>query len=71
MAASQGVRATDLWRAGIVDRVVPERPDAADEPVEFCLRLGRVLAEELAGLLGRDDVERMRSRTRRWRHLGR
>jgi acyl-CoA carboxylase subunit beta len=70
MAASQGVRATDLWRAGIVDRVVPERPDAADEPVEFCMRLGRVLAEELAGLLGRDDVERMRSRARRWRHLG-
>jgi acetyl-CoA carboxylase alpha subunit len=71
MAASQGVRATDLWRDGIVDRVVPERPDAADEPVEFCLRLGRVLAEELAGLLGRDEVERMRSRARRWRHLGR
>ncbi|MCZ2846958.1 carboxyl transferase domain-containing protein [Modestobacter sp. VKM Ac-2978] len=71
LAASQGVRATDLWRAGIVDRVVPERPDAADEPVEFCQRLGRVLAEELAGLLGRDDVERMRARTRRWRHLGR
>jgi acyl-CoA carboxylase subunit beta len=29
-----------------------------------------VLAEELAGLLGRDDVERMRSRGRRYRHLG-
>jgi acyl-CoA carboxylase subunit beta len=70
MAASQGVRATDLWRDGIVDRVVPERPDAAEEPAEFCLRLGRVLAEELAGLLGRDDVERMRSRFRRYRHLG-
>ncbi|WP_242653954.1 acetyl-CoA carboxylase carboxyltransferase subunit alpha/beta [Klenkia soli] len=71
MAAQQGVRATDLWRAGIVDRVVPERPDAADEPDEFCARLGRVLAEELAGLLGRDDTERMRSRATRWRHLGR
>ena len=71
MAAAQGVRATDLWRAGIVDRVVPERPDAADEPDEFCRRMGRVLAEELAGLLGRDPAERMRSRGRRWRHLGR
>ena len=67
----QGVRATDLWRAGIVDRVVPERPDAADEPAEFCLRLGRVLGEELAGLLGRDDSERFRSRLHRYRHLGR
>ncbi|MGY1636689.1 carboxyl transferase domain-containing protein [Geodermatophilus sp. SYSU D00742] len=71
MAASQGVRATDLWRAGIVDRVVPERPDAADEPVEFCRRLGRVLGEELANLLGRDDGERFRSRLHRYRHLGR
>lgn len=71
MAAQQGVRATDLWRAGIVDRVVPERPDAADEPVEFCARLGRVLGEELAGLLGRDDTERLRSRAHRYRHLGR
>jgi acetyl-CoA carboxylase beta subunit/acetyl-CoA carboxylase alpha subunit len=71
MAANQGVRATDLWRKGIVDRVVPERPDAADEPTEFCLRLGRVLGEELAGLLGRDDTERFRTRLHRYRHLGR
>ena len=56
---------------GIVDRVVPERPDAADEPTEFCQRLGRVLGEELAGLLGRDDTERFRSRLHRYRHLGR
>lgn len=71
MAQAQGVRATDLWRAGIVDRVVPERPDAADEPTEFCLRLGRVLGEELAGLLGRDDTERFRTRLHRYRTLGR
>jgi acetyl-CoA carboxylase beta subunit len=71
MAANQGVRATELWRAGIVDRVVPERPDAADEPQEFCERLGRVLGEELAGLLSRDDNERFRSRLHRYRHLGR
>jgi acyl-CoA carboxylase subunit beta len=70
MAQAQGVRATDLWRAGIVDRVVPEYPDAVDEPMEFCRRLGRVLGEELAGLLGRDDVERFRSRLHRYRHLG-
>jgi acetyl-CoA carboxylase carboxyl transferase subunit beta len=71
MARAQGVRASDLHRAGIVDRVVPERPDAADEPTEFCLRLGRVLGEELAGLLGRDDTERLRTRLHRYRHLGR
>src|SRR3954469_3239231 len=53
MAQAQGVRATDLWRAGIVDRVVPERPDAADEPVEFCLRLGRGLGAGAGGVVGR------------------
>ena len=56
MAQEQGVRATELWRAGIVDRVVPERPDAAEEPNEFCERLGRVLGEEIAGLLGRAGI---------------
>ena len=45
--------------------------DAADEPIDFCRRLGRVLGEELAGLLGRDDGERFRSRLHRYRHLGR
>jgi len=42
-----------------------------DEPLDFCHRLGRVLGEELAGLLGRDDNERFRSRLHRYRHLGR
>jgi len=50
MAAAQHVRALDLYREGIVDRIVPETTDAADEPEEFCRRVGAVLAEELAGL---------------------
>ena len=50
MAREQGVRATDLLAAGIVDRIVPERPDAADEPEAFCLRLGSVLRHELGCL---------------------
>jgi acetyl-CoA carboxylase beta subunit/acetyl-CoA carboxylase alpha subunit len=50
LARAQGVGVADLRAAGIVDRVVPERPDAADEPEAFCLRLGTVLAAELAAL---------------------
>ena len=40
LAAAQGVRSADLLRNGIVDVIVPEHPDAADEPIEFS-RAGR------------------------------
>ncbi|MGH8964820.1 MAG: carboxyl transferase domain-containing protein, partial [Actinomycetes bacterium] len=53
MARAQGVRSLDLHAAGIVDRIVAEKPDAADEPEEFCARLGGVLRYELASLLHR------------------
>lgn len=51
MARAQRVRALDLQRLGVVDRIVAERPDAADEPEEFCRRMGAVLEYELATLL--------------------
>ena len=50
MARDQGVRASDLLAHGIVDRVVPEFPDAADEVEAFCARLGSVLRHELGDL---------------------
>ncbi|MBO0841971.1 MAG: acetyl-CoA carboxylase carboxyltransferase subunit alpha/beta [Nocardioides sp.] len=51
MAERQRVLAVDLQRLGIVDRIVPEQPDAADEPQAFCVRLGKILEDELAALL--------------------
>jgi acetyl-CoA carboxylase carboxyl transferase subunit beta len=51
MARAQRVRAFDLYQLGIVDRIVPEKPDAADEPESFCQRVGSVLEHELAALL--------------------
>ena len=39
LAAAQGIRSADLLRHGIVDAIVPEHPDAADEPMEFTRRL--------------------------------
>ncbi|WP_435746512.1 carboxyl transferase domain-containing protein [Nocardioides sp. SYSU DS0663] len=53
MARQQRVRALDLHDLGIVDRVVAERPDAADEPEAFCRRVGAVLEHELAAMLDR------------------
>ena len=51
MARAQQVRALDLHARGIVDRIVAELPDAADEPEAFCQRVGAVLEHELAALL--------------------
>jgi acetyl-CoA carboxylase carboxyl transferase subunit beta len=70
MAEAQGVRSLDLLRAGIVDRVVAERPDAADEPAAYLARVARVLEAELAGLLRRDPRTRLAARLSRYRTLG-
>lgn len=70
MAASQGVRSTDLLAAEIIDRIVPEHPDAAEEPEEFCRRVGGVLREELAALLKQNGSDRFRRRHDRYRRIG-
>ncbi|WP_433226865.1 carboxyl transferase domain-containing protein [Actinomadura formosensis] len=50
MAASQGVRSADLLRDGVADALVDERPDAADEPEEFCRRAAAAIEAGLSGL---------------------
>jgi acetyl-CoA carboxylase carboxyl transferase subunit beta len=54
MARAQQVRALDLRALGVVDRIVAEHPDAAEEPEAFCRRVGHVLAWELGRLHGQD-----------------
>lgn len=71
MADAQGVRSLDLLRAGLVDVVVPERPDASVEPEAFCRRVGRVLEAELAALGHEDPARRRAVRLERYRRLGR
>ncbi|MBV2364485.1 carboxyl transferase domain-containing protein [Streptomonospora nanhaiensis] len=70
LAAAQGVRSRDLHANGVVDRVVPEHDDAADEPDAFCRRLGAVIRQELASLVTTDPATRTRSRHTRYRRLG-
>jgi len=70
IAASQRVRSVDLRRDGIVDRIVPELPDAAYEPLAFCRRVARALEHELATLSHREQGERLDSRRARYRLLG-
>ena len=69
-AAAQGIRSVDLLTSGIVDAIVPEHPDAADEPIEFCTRLSEAIAAELHALRGIPDAERTAARLRRYRDLG-
>ena len=52
--ARSGCGRSTCSAAGIVDVSSPERPDAADEPEEFCRRVGQVLRHELAWLRRQD-----------------
>ncbi|NDL55619.1 carboxyl transferase domain-containing protein [Phytoactinopolyspora mesophila] len=71
IAAEQGVRSLDLLRDGIVDRIIAEHDDAADEPDEFCRRTAQVLQYELVRLLEADPAVRRAGRLKRYRRLGR
>jgi acetyl-CoA carboxylase carboxyl transferase beta subunit len=70
LAAAQGIRSSDLMRNGIVDAIVPERPDAADTPADFTKRLSATIATELHQLRSVPDGQRLASRLRRYRRIG-
>ncbi|MCV7377836.1 acetyl-CoA carboxyl transferase [Mycobacterium alsense] len=70
LAGTQGIRSADLLASGIVDAVVPEHPDAADEPVEFSRRLAGAIAAELHALREVPAAGRLTARLRRYRHVG-
>ncbi|MGE0215289.1 carboxyl transferase domain-containing protein [Mycolicibacterium sp.] len=70
MAAAQGVRSADLLGTGIIDHIIPEYPDAAAEPEEFCVRVGTALRYQLAALGAADDNGRRVERGRRFEQLG-
>ncbi len=70
LARAQQVRSLDLLARGVVDRVVPELPDAADEPEAFCHRLGDVLRHELSVLATQDPATLVAHRPARFAALG-
>ena len=70
LATSQRVRSLDLLHAGIVDRIVAEHPDAADEPEDFCGRMSQAIQHELATLAREDPTARLAARLDRYRRLG-
>ncbi|MBS9532305.1 acetyl-CoA carboxyl transferase [Mycobacterium sp. M1] len=70
LSAAQGIRSADLLAAGIVDVIVPECPDAADEPIDFVKRVSTAIAGELSALRGVPDAQRTATRLARYRHIG-
>jgi acetyl-CoA carboxylase carboxyl transferase beta subunit len=70
VAERQGVGVVALRSRRIVDRIIPELPDAADEGEGFLRRVGTVLEAELAALLRSEPAVRYGQRRRRYRRLG-
>ena len=70
LAGAQGIRSADLLASGIIDAIVPEHPDAADEPAEFSQRLSRAIAAEVHALREIPPTERLAARLRRYRRIG-
>ena len=70
LAAAQGIRSADLLRNGIVDAIVAEHPDAADEPEAFISRLSATIAHELQRLALEPDEARQAARFERYRRIG-
>lgn len=70
LAAAQGIRSADLLASGIVDAIVPELPDAADEPVEFSRRLSAAIAAEVHALREIPGPQRLAARLERYRRIG-
>ncbi|WP_233526252.1 acetyl-CoA carboxylase carboxyltransferase subunit alpha/beta [Actinomadura spongiicola] len=58
VAAAQRIRSADLLRDGLADALVDERPDAADEPVAFCVRAAAAVERELSGLVPGTPADR-------------
>lgn len=70
MAAAQNIRATDLYAGGVVHTVIPEFPDATDEPVQFCERVGTALHTALLALIRKDPQQRLTDRFEYFTRIG-
>ena len=70
MSEAQGVNVASLYANGIVDHIVDERDDAAEEAKAFCRRMGAAIEYELSTLAAMPAEERLPRRTHKYRNLG-
>ncbi len=66
LATSQAIASTDLRRLGIVDVVVPDRPQPGEEGTPFADRVAATAVALLREISGMDPTTRIAQRTRRW-----
>ena len=67
MAEAQGVKVAVLVRRGVVDHVVDERPDAAEEGRAFCERMASAIEYELARVRDLPAGDRLERRAGKYR----
>ncbi|MQA03315.1 MAG: acetyl-CoA carboxyl transferase [Streptosporangiales bacterium] len=70
LAEAQRISSADLLADGIVDRIVPELPDAADEPDAFVTRIAATVEQELTTLADQNRDALRATRAARYRTLG-
>jgi acetyl-CoA carboxylase carboxyl transferase subunit beta len=70
VAQAHGAGSAALVRDGIADRIIPEFPDAADEPEPFMRRVGAAIEEEISALRAADTTQRLAARAARYRPAG-
>jgi acetyl-CoA carboxylase carboxyl transferase subunit beta len=70
MSEAQGVNVASLHANGLVEHIVDECPDAADEPTAFCRRLGQAIEYELGALACAGINELLPRRLAKYRNLG-
>jgi acyl-CoA carboxylase subunit beta len=66
LARAQATSAADLRRLGIVDVIVPDRPEPHDAGVRFGARIAATAAAELRQLLASDPATRLAARAARY-----
>ncbi|WP_434995517.1 carboxyl transferase domain-containing protein [Arthrobacter sp. Ld5] len=67
MAEAQGVKVAALVDRGVVDHVVDERPDAAEEGRAFCERMAAAIEYELGRVKGLPTGDRLERRAGKYR----
>lgn len=71
MSEAQGVNVASLFANGIVDHIVDERPDAAEEGRAFCQRMASAIEYELSTLSSVSIDELLPRRVSKFRAMGR